>query len=627
MATTTANMHTKKKEKKRKVEEEEEEDAPAESASAPDVAGRKKKKKKLAESPEEEAVPVPAQGVKKNQKKTKPVEEKEDDTPAESASAPDVAGRKKKKKKLAESHEEEAVPVPAQGVKKNQKKAKPVKEEEEDAPAKPAAKKDHRRSNWDDAARKDNRGRNWEEAYNDLKSYYDEHGDCGAHSWSHVGQFVAQQRRKRTRNQLSAEQIRRLDEVNMNWDTVAQKNEKRWNEMLVRLKKYRKKYGDTRVPQNYPDEPQLGRWVTSQMTAFRLDELNPERMEKLEYIGFDWYRNESRRWKGTRNMGKYDDTWNEKFKELVAYKREHGHTLVTSRARAFERAHGMTPDDDGDNEETDLGLWVCAQRRKFRDEVLPPERKAKLEKIGFVFVIDHDDPKTSLLRRQWEIHFINLSEFKKTHGHCRVFDKSKTEDRQLALWVGRQRKKHKQGELDKSQVERLESLGLVWNPQEDQWTTMIFHLTKYRKAFGHLRMPARYTTEDGVKLGRQVRTCITNRRDGDLSPERIAELDSLDFVWDNVLDLHWEAMYERLEVYKNEFGDCRVPFKYDDQCDSSPTTLGSWVSFQRQSLRFRKDPKAVERQGRLHAIGFIWNANDPDRTCGEENFMASFSSR
>jgi hypothetical protein len=83
-----------------------------------------------------------------------------------------------------------------------------------------------------------------------------------------------------------------------------------------------------------------------------------------------------------------------------------------------------------------------------------------------------------------------------------------------------------------------------------------------------------------------------------LSPERVAQLNELRFVW-NTLDLAWETMFAELQLYKEQFGDCKIPQSWAEN-----PGLGRWVNTQRQ--RRRKGALSAEREARLDSLGLVW---------------------
>jgi hypothetical protein len=97
-----------------------------------------------------------------------------------------------------------------------------------------------------------------------------------------------------------------------------------------------------------------------------------------------------------------------------------------------------------------LGQWVAVQRY-FRD-VLPVERKRRLDKIGFVW-----DRRDNL----WEQNFAALLKFKRRQGHCRVPVLYKEGGSKLGWWVVTQRRSR--GEMSAERRARLNKIGFVWH--------------------------------------------------------------------------------------------------------------------------------------------------------------------
>lgn len=77
--------------------------------------------------------------------------------------------------------------------------------------------------------------------------------------------------------------------------------------------------------------------------------------------------------------------------------------------------------------------------------------------------------------------------------------------------------------------------------------------------------------------------------------DRVDLLNEIGFVW-NVLDYNWMVMYDLLVVYKEKYKHTRVPIKFKN-C----VQLGRWVSTQR--LRC-ENPHRIDI---LNKIGFEWN--------------------
>ena len=99
-----------------------------------------------------------------------------------------------------------------------------------------------------------------------------------------------------------------------------------------------------------------------------------------------------------------------------------------------------------------LGNWIAVQRRN--KDILSPERKARLDSLGF----DWDPLKTDLENSLY--HFEN---FVKKEGHAMVPSQFKTDGGyKLGGWVHNIRHKNKKDRLSPELKNKLDSLGFVW---------------------------------------------------------------------------------------------------------------------------------------------------------------------
>ena len=167
----------------------------------------------------------------------------------------------------------------------------------------------------------------WEVRYGELKKYKAKYGDCnvpqrlegksaiGTLGLSRSGistSFSRQmiQRRGKSR-QITPERISALESIGFEWVLIIQTE---WEVRYDELKKYKAKYGDCNVPQRWKENPQLGRWVSTQRDQYRLYQegkkspMTEERIQALEDIGFSWDAQE--------------DIWQQRFNELKEYQRK-----------------------------------------------------------------------------------------------------------------------------------------------------------------------------------------------------------------------------------------------------------------------------------------------------------------
>ena len=115
-------------------------------------------------------------------------------------------------------------------------------------------------------------------------------------------------------------------------------------------------------------------------------------------------------------------------------------------------------------------------------------------------------------------------------------------------------------------------IGFVWDPLDQQWEAMFTKLEKYRQQHGDCNVPRDYIQDPS--LGNWV---LKQRIEySKLDSVRRKRLEMIGFVWDP-RDQQWEAMFTKLEKYRQQHGDCLVPHYYKED-----PSLANWVSNQRQ---------------------------------------------
>ena len=96
---------------------------------------------------------------------------------------------------------------------------------------------------------------------------------------------------------MTKERIQALEDIGFSWDA----QEDIWQQRFNELKEYRERYGDCNVPSQWSENPQLGRWVSTQRSQYRLyqegkkSSMTKERMQALESINFEWRVRKGRR--------------------------------------------------------------------------------------------------------------------------------------------------------------------------------------------------------------------------------------------------------------------------------------------------------------------------------------------
>ena len=92
--------------------------------------------------------------------------------------------------------------------------------------------------------------------------------------------------------------------------------------------------------------------------------------------------------------------------------------------------------------------------------------------------------------------------------------------------------------------------------------------------------------------------------DNDSHNQLIEELNKINFNWENVvhtangIDKYWQAKFDLLVKYKNDFDSVSVP--------QSNKEIGRWVNDQR--VNFKRNKLSPQKIKMLDDIGFIWVA-------------------
>jgi hypothetical protein len=200
----------------------------------------------------------------------------------------------------------------------------------------------------------------WEEGFRCLERYRKGNGDAlvpktyrDPASGYRLGQWVSVQRRDK--ETLSPERRQRLDTLDFVWDPWTTQ----WEEGFGYLERYRKGNGDALVPKTYRDPAsgyRLGQWVSVQRRT--RDAMSPDHRQRLDALGFVW--------------NSLTTEWEEGFRSLAIFRQREGHCRVPQK----HREQGFR-----------LGQWVSNQRARADKETMPPDRRQRLDALGFVWKV------------------------------------------------------------------------------------------------------------------------------------------------------------------------------------------------------------------------------------------------
>ena len=407
----------------------------------------------------------------------------------------------------------------------------------------------------------------WQEMYLELKEFYDKHGHSKVpQKWDEnrrLSNWVTVQRRTYSEGKMKPDRKKKLDQLDFVYD-FRELFEDQWEDKLNRLNKFKEEHGHTKVPLTYEDQ-QLAGWVDRQRTLKQKDRLLPEREKKLNEVGFIW-----------DCTVLQEQQWEERFQQLLEYKKKYGDCFVPVNWKKNRQ----------------LGIWVSTQRTLEKKKKMDPEKKKRLDEIGFIWKNKTKYFQDKRYDEIWEKNYQKLIAYKKKYGKLQV---SVQIDRPLQRWTCAQRKHYQIGKLSKDRIEKLNKIGFAWDLHEAYWMKRYKQVVEFKKRFGHTRVP--WGWRENPKLGQWVSRTRLNKKD--LTREQIALLDKIDFNWKIIKKkmVPWMEMYQHLVDFKKAFGHTRVPVNWKKN-----KRLGKWSS----RIRSEQDKLHPERKRLLEKIDFDW---------------------
>lgn len=150
----------------------------------------------------------------------------------------------------------------------------------------------------------DRKDENWFHQYNQLKNFHQKYGHVLVQRNSEfkgLGDWVVAQRTQHglmlagKESHMTPRRKALLDEIGFVWQIRKRPG---WEARYEELVEFKSKHGHTKVPQNYPENKALGKWVALQRTEYtqlkdgKKSSLTRDRLEKLNAINFVWYAKE-----------------------------------------------------------------------------------------------------------------------------------------------------------------------------------------------------------------------------------------------------------------------------------------------------------------------------------------------
>ena len=144
-----------------------------------------------------------------------------------------------------------------------------------------------------------------------------------------------------------------------------------------------------------------------------------------------------------------------------------------------------------------VGRWLENQRlvrAGKKNGRLTAEQVARLDKIGMNW--------KKRLELAWEKGWASARRYRDSHADLLVPVHYKDKnDFALGEWIVYNRQRYQGGSLSDDRIERLESLGMVWDTGSILWEKNYAAAVQYHLEHDDLEIPVKYVTPDGMALG------------------------------------------------------------------------------------------------------------------------------
>lgn len=271
----------------------------------------------------------------------------------------------------------------------------------------------------------------WNHYFSAAENYYRENGHLNVPKnydtteGLHLGQWLCTQRAlyRNSRYHLTTEQIRKLENIGMQWQLH---EDKRWDINYEAASRFYETNGHLRVNARYvtPEGIRLGRWITNIRQKYHATDasLTEEQIQQLEQIGMVWDENQAQ--------------WQHHFSCAAEYYDKNGHLDVP--------ISYMTEDGFA------LGRWLTqlrTARRGKRQQSLTDEQIEQLDSIGMTWEKRGDTV--------WMQGYEQAKSYYDEHGNMDVTTNYKTEDGfALGKWISRQRYAYRYPEKSNATLSR-----------------------------------------------------------------------------------------------------------------------------------------------------------------------------
>jgi len=201
--------------------------------------------------------------------------------------------------------------------------------------------------------------------------------------------------------------------------------------------------------------------------------------------------------------------------------------------------------------------------------------------------------------RDFEQFYSELLKYQEQHGNLMVPQAYVINGYKLGKIVSCVR--GEQYRINEKERERLNNINFVWRVHAEKkkkpFSVVCHMLLEYKEKYGTMNVPIAYVTDDGVRLGALVNSIRTGSRK--TTDAEKAKLNKIGFSWKAERGYCFKRIYEMLILYKEEFGNLKVPMGYKNHD-------GVWLGRIVYDIRRGKRKMTEEQKTILSELGLSW---------------------
>lgn len=443
----------------------------------------------------------------------------------------------------------------------------------------------------------------WEIHYKEVEQYFKDNGNSNIparyklKNGFGLGTWCVSQRVNFNKGLLSDSEIKKLEKLNFDFDPDKSLFESDFQKLI----EYKAKNGHVNVPTM---GTYLGRKVNKYRIYYRKGTLSPERIERLNSIGFQFTFEETK-------------SWDERFEELKNYYKNYNTKQVNS---AIDLA---------------LYSWERRQRQSYAKGKLEEEQILRLNEIGFDWAFQ----RIRETKEKWDVRFGLFKKYWQSNPTLDI-PVEHSDYEILNVFVKDLKYNYGRNRIDDGKLNQLKEIGFDFNllpvseVKEKQWDAFYERLKQLKAVKGDLLIPKSDEYSDmppWIKAQRRAKML------GSLSENKLILLNEIEFPWtgkiqankeskEDILsnETRWNESYNQLKSFFLEHNTCLVPFTEDFN------SLRLWIITQRRSGK--KNKLTTERRKLLDEINFPWEVSIgarrkneiKDKTTHEEEWNEAF---